>query len=90
MYQFISQENQCPHGKARQVLILLCKSSSECMFLNLKSEVLQKYCEVGEVIHQVKSGGLRFVLLHPIELCAVSNGKCLFISAVDKVKTFSD
>lgn len=60
------------------------------MFLDLKPKVLQKYCEVGEIIHQLKSGDLRFALLHPIELCVISNGKCLFISAVDKVKTFLD
>lgn len=60
------------------------------MFLDLKSKVLQKYFEVGEIIDQLKSWSFRFVLPHSIELCVISNGKCLFISAVDKVKTFLD
>lgn len=60
------------------------------MFLDLKPMVLQMYCELEEIIYQIKSGGLRFALLHPAELCVIGNGKCLFISAVDKVKTFLD
>lgn len=68
------------------MLLVLRKSPLKCMFLDLKWKTFQKYCEVGE-IHQLNSGGLRFVLLYPTELCAISIGKCLFICAVDKVKT---
>lgn len=55
-----------------------------------RSEPLQKHCEFGEVIHQLKSRGLRLALLHPIRLCVICNRKCLFISGVDKVKTSLD
>lgn len=79
-----------PHGKFRQMLILFGKSNLNCMFFDLKLKVLQKYYELAEIIHLIKSEDLRFSLLHPVQLSVTCNGKCLFTIPFDKVKTFLD